>query len=114
MTTRTPIRSACASWGRLDDAADDRGYRVAAGCGSHGVGVVLGPLDVVQLDGAGHFEDGVDVLPIVGTACFDDGVGQRTSSTWLSVVMPFSLAAMMSARKLERLPVLVAAGCVPW
>ena len=34
--------------GRLDDAADDRGYRVAAGGGSHGVGVVLGPLDVVH------------------------------------------------------------------
>ena len=63
--------------GRLDDAADDRGYRVAVGCGGHGVSTILGPLDVVQLDGAGHFEEGVDVLPVVGTACFDDDVGQE-------------------------------------
>jgi len=62
---------------RLDGAADDRGYRVAVGCGSHGVGVVLGPLDVVQHDGAGHFEDGVDGLPVVRPAGFDDDVDDK-------------------------------------
>ena len=63
--------------GRLYDAADDRGDRVCVGCGGHGVGVVLGPLDVVHLDGAGHFEDGVDVLPVVRPAGFDDDVGDE-------------------------------------
>lgn len=77
MTTRTPIRSACANWGRLDDAADDRGYRVAAGCGSRGVGVVLGSLDVVQRDGVGHFENGVNGPPVVRPAGFDDDVGDE-------------------------------------
>ena len=77
MTTRTPIRSACASWG---------GWMVppmTAAIASVSVAAAtvwawsLVPLDVVQLDGVGHIEDGVDVLPAVGAAVFDDDVGQE-------------------------------------
>ena len=39
--------------------------------------MVLGPLDVVRADGAGHFENGVDGLPVVGTSGFDDDVGDE-------------------------------------